>query len=342
MAPIKSIKSSCIPATTFHLFPWLPIELRFEIWRLCLPHCVCEKDHAVDRILFDIWDQDTPIPCFLYQTSEVNGRPPVITRVCHESRAVALKTRGYYEFLLCKTAGPLPILGPPDIRPWWYAGNCIHEAWFDRTRDVMHLNWEPTYQVDFSCMSSPFQSLAWDTSQASRGGSFIVNFFQNITFRKAELIDFIKQMPSWMVVMRVIIIHADLATAASTGLFGLLGDAPVQLVDVSDEARVSALWKLAEECEPRELVTVCQGFHRESAKAYHQILRDIVNHKLCFEDDFNANTEDVLSRLRPVIMFRLCTEMCNRIGSAATLQGLDRSRRGRGLGQTQRIAKERL
>jgi hypothetical protein len=42
--PIKSIKSSSIPATTFHLFPWLPIDLRFEIWRLCLPHRVCEKD----------------------------------------------------------------------------------------------------------------------------------------------------------------------------------------------------------------------------------------------------------------------------------------------------------
>lgn len=97
------IKSSSIPATTFHLFPWLPIELRFEIWRLCLPHRVCEKDLAFYHISFDRPDDNTPTPCFLYQTTEVNGRPPVITRVCHESRAVALKTGGYYEFLFCDT-----------------------------------------------------------------------------------------------------------------------------------------------------------------------------------------------------------------------------------------------
>jgi hypothetical protein len=149
-------------------------------------------------------------------------------------------------------------------------------------------------------MGSP--SLAWDESQAFRGGSFTVNFFQNITFRKAELIDFIKQMPSWMVVMRVIVIHADFATAASTGLFGLLDDAPVLLVDVFDEARIKALWKLAEECEPRELVTVCQGFYRESAKAYHQILRDIVNHKLRY---FTYNTP------MPVIFILLDTPEYN-------------------------------
>lgn len=72
-SPIKSIKSSSIPATTFHFFPWLPIELRFEIWRLCLPHRVCEKDLAIYDTLFDLPDDDTP--CFLYQTAEVNGRP---------------------------------------------------------------------------------------------------------------------------------------------------------------------------------------------------------------------------------------------------------------------------
>jgi hypothetical protein len=110
-----------------------------------------------------------------------------------------------------------------------------------------------------------------------------------------------------MDVMRVIVIYTDFATAASTGFFVLLGDAPVQLVDVYDEARVDALWKMVEECEPRDLVKFCQGFHRESAKACHQILRDIVNYKLDFEDDFNADPEDVLSRLRLVIMFRLCT-----------------------------------
>ncbi|RAO67019.1 uncharacterized protein BHQ10_003031 [Talaromyces amestolkiae] len=322
MAPIKT--SSSIPATTFHLFPWLPIELRLEIWRLCLPHRVCEKDVACSFILFNLLDNSVPAPCFLYQTTKVNGRPPVITRVCHESRAVALKAGGYYEFYDTEDCDTddwdaddgLPISETSDKKPYWDAVNCIKEAWFDPTRDVTHLHWEPKYQ-EFFCIGSPLKSLAWDASRAARGGSFTIDFFQNITYRKAELIDFVKQMPSWKVVMRVIVIHADSATAASTGLFGLLGDAPVQLVDVYDEAKVDALWKMAKECDSRELVTVCQGFHRISAMAYHQVLRDIISYTLRFEDDFNADAEDVISRMRPVIMFRLCTEMCNRIGSAA-------------------------
>lgn len=339
MAPIKT--SSSIPATTFHFFAWLPIELRLEIWRLCLPHRVCEKDLACYYILFDLPEKDAPTPCFLYQTTEANGRPPVITRVCHESRAVALKAGGYYDFSFYDTDDCLPISETSDKKPQWDAANRIKEAWFDPTRDVAHLHWEPHYQREFFGQDSPLKSLACDASRAAGGGSFTFDFIQSIRSRKAELMDFIKQMPSWKIVMRVIVIHADFASVASTGFFGLLGDAPVQLVDVYDEAKVDALWKMALECEPRELVTVCQDFHRESAMAYNQSLRDIISEKLCSEDDFNTDPEDVFSRLHPVIMFRLCTEMYNRIGSAATIQEWDCSRSRRRIRREQRLARER-
>jgi len=52
-----------------------------------------------------------------------------------------------------------------------------------------------------------------------------------------------------MVVMRTIIIHASYKYAAKTDIFGLLGDAPVQIVDVSDEARVKAFFDFADESQ---------------------------------------------------------------------------------------------
>jgi hypothetical protein len=118
--------------------------------------------------------------------------------------------------------------------------------------------------------------------------------------------DSLMQLPSWMVVMHVIVIQADFATGASSGLFGLLSDAPVQLVDVSDEAIVRNNFDMADKCEPWGLVTIRQDLHYISGESYRQILRDIIINK--FYSDV------LLCRLYPVIMFGLCTDMCNHIG----------------------------
>lgn len=118
--------------------------------------------------------------------------------------------------------------------------------------------------------------------------------------------DSLMQLPSWMVVMRVIIIHAEFPSGASSGLFGLLGDAPVQLVDVFDEANVRNYFDMAEKCEPWGLVTIRQDLRRTSGEIYHQILKDAVIYQL--------GLDVLLCRLHPVIMFRLCTDMCNHIG----------------------------
>ncbi|KAH8689970.1 hypothetical protein BGW36DRAFT_65627 [Talaromyces proteolyticus] len=74
MAESESSSTSPPQGTVFHFFPKLPIELRFEIWRLLLPHRVCEKDQPFYEIVFKLLDEKTPSPCLLYQTTEVNGR----------------------------------------------------------------------------------------------------------------------------------------------------------------------------------------------------------------------------------------------------------------------------
>lgn len=298
---------------TFHLFPKLPAELRLEIWRLCLPQRVCEKDQAFPYIVFNEPDDDAPVPCLLYQTTEVNGRPPVISRICRESRDVALQTGSFYQFNSKR----------PSEAEWW-SYTTIHSAWFDSTRDSMHLNWEPNYKGEFDDRGSAIQSLAWDASQAGGRGSIHIGYFNSPYILEKDLEDVLKKLPTWTVVMRVFIIHTDFSTGADTGLFGLLGDSRVQLIDIFDEARINALYDLAEQCEPYGVVTARQQISRDSPQSIQQKLWDAVRHKLRSE-----KTEKLLPRLCPVIMFRLCTEMCNRVGSTASIKGMHRAARAR-------------
>ncbi|KAB5578284.1 hypothetical protein GE09DRAFT_1089174 [Coniochaeta sp. 2T2.1] len=70
-------------------FPNFPAELRLKIWRFCLPHRVAELDIPRYRF-FDEEDKENSGGCLLEFTTCANGAPPVLTRVCYESRIVAL------------------------------------------------------------------------------------------------------------------------------------------------------------------------------------------------------------------------------------------------------------
>lgn len=296
MDPSKRSFVPAMPITTFDLFPKLPTELRLQIWRLCLPQRVFEKDLPHDLVVFYLSDYDSPSPCSLHQTTKANSRPPVITRVCHESRTVAQENGGYYE--------RLPLSRPTERL--WFSQTSLTKAWLDRIPDSIHLNWTPEYDADFPNEGSPLQSLVQYAARASRGGSLSLGYFKSFRVSAEELMDSLMQLPSWMIVMRVIVIHADFATGASSGLFGLLGDAPVQLVDVSAEVKIKDYFDMAEKCEQKGLVTVRQDLRYTSEESYRQLLQDAIIKK--FRSDV------LLRRLHPVIMFRLCTNMCNHVG----------------------------
>ena len=91
-----------------------------------------------------------------------------------------------------------------------------------------------------------------------------------------------------------------------TDLFGLFGDAQVQIVDVSQEAKVAAYFDLAETCERRTPVTIRQNFGRDSVDSMKNYLRQVII------DQFHS--EELAATMHPAIMFRLCTRMCNHIG----------------------------
>lgn len=198
------------------------------MWRKCLPHRVVEIDYAAD---YDAY------LCNLRCTSNINQQPPVISRVCRESRRVAFES-GYQ---LGKESPP------PEAR--WNCSLLITKAWIDPSRDTIHLNWTPCYGADWSSSrgeGSALDYLAW-SSRRARGGSFMFDYLDHTRdggVKMGERIGAIQQLRNGVVVMQIVVVHITFEAAANTGLFGLLGDACIQLVDVSDEARLNAFFSM--------------------------------------------------------------------------------------------------
>ncbi|MCJ1310399.1 hypothetical protein MMC25_004063 [Agyrium rufum] len=317
----------------FHLFSKLPAELRLAIWRECLPHRVCELDVPIANIVFNL-DYEALSPCKLSRTSDINACPPVISRVCRESRGVAFETGGYAE--------SWPNI-PEDVH--WLSWNDWNSRlwWRDRARDSAHINWTPSYNADFESVGDPLKFLAWHTAKMSGCSSLMEKFLTYGSLRKwlptpprvqhnqallnpLVMEDFkaLERLPKCRVVVRMIIAHAEFENAASTGLFGLLGDACVQIVEVMDERRIDALFALAEESERKYQVTIGQDFQRLSVESIKQELKD---HLL-----WKYHSESIGQLLRPAYMFRLCTAMCNQVGRKEPVRLPAVRGRGRGRG----------
>ncbi|KAK5111585.1 hypothetical protein LTR85_011814 [Meristemomyces frigidus] len=305
----------------FHLFPQLPAELRDEIWRYCLPNRIWERDEPEASLVyvFEIDEENDPTPCSLWHTTVVNGCPPVISRVCRESRSVAFET------------GSEPAVfdeEPPEDSRW----SCSIDAayWLDRTRDSVHMNWTPIYEVEYSGYGSPLHCLAWQAAQLPGRGSLMMHYLDpqfggprmydgpepddmdvtappiatQLNPTQTRDLDALGRRSSWLVIFKIIVVHYHIKPAAATGLFGLLGDARVQVVDVSEEARVSAYFDLAETCERKgSPLTTGQNLHRDSADTMREQLRDLVM--------LEFGSEALAAAMRPAFMFRLCTQMCN-------------------------------
>lgn len=164
----------------------------------------------------------------------------------------------------------------PDAE--WESGLGLEtkDAWQDRVRDSAHLSWNPCMSEPWRSTGNPVGYLAWQASRRSGVGSLMSGFFNpwvigpslifppsgfqtwakrdiKIPLAPSTLLELegLKKLSKCLVVFRVIVVHSQLEHAVATGLFGLLGDACVQIVDASEEARVEearvdALYELAE------------------------------------------------------------------------------------------------
>ena len=260
-----SITTRDLSFEVFPQFPRLPPELRFAIWCECLPNRVVELDYP--------WDEGTcmlldPPPCKLRQTTDINRKLPVISRVCRESRLIALEKGNYYDY------GEVS----PPVEAEWISHSHVERSWVDPSRDTIHLNWTPCYEAEHWADGSALDYLAWSAARA-RGGSFMFDYLDNEFDGDAfleERIEAFQQLQHGRVVMRVIVVHSEFQTAAETGLFGLLGDACVQLVDVSDEQRLDAFFEFAEKCESdaEDGILWFQDFDIESPELANKSLKD--------------------------------------------------------------------
>lgn len=282
---------------TFHPFLRLPIEIRIEIWRFCLPHRVCEMDDPIGWIVYDADEWDATLPCYFCSTSVNNGRAPLLTRVCRESRAVAFESGNWAELIY-------PYRGPDAVND----GAIERGYWADPLRDSAHLNWTVGYRADFGCPinGQPMLALGQEAKDRNGSASLMLDYLISTSFRdysKQEDLAVLMLLPEWLVVMRVIVIHLDFAQAARTGLFGLLGDAYVQVVDAASPL-ASQLWELAETCER-------QAYAIKAAQDFTRMSSNDMNIEVKRKTFDRYHDHRLSKRVRPAIMFRLCTKMCN-------------------------------
>lgn len=337
----------------FHVFPELPSELRLAIWRLCLPHRVSELDIPLADIVFNV-GPGLPMPCELQHTTYLNGRPPILARVCRESRAVAMENGGGFRFY------------NPDLpmHARWNSSNSVTDAWLDPARDSVHLNWSGAYAADFGHTGSPMRGLAWDAAQLAphggggRGGggsgSFMLAVLLEALHRSSRAeeatVAALRELPRWTVVVHTAVVHMEPRAAAATGLFGLLGDARVRLVDLADTAGLDALFGLSgagnapaqpvDQSAGSTLVDLLsgpsyRGFYgpdREQAVTKVSLgwlgSVDAIECKVQQAVVKIFGSEEAAPEVRPAVMFRLCTT-CNRAGETSG-RGGNGATRGRG------------
>jgi hypothetical protein len=235
---------------TFHYFVRLPPEIRRLIWRLCLPYRVAEEEEAC----FSFDGEECRQACVARRIANLNAQPPTLAFVCTESRQVAMESGHSLEL---------------SVGADW--------IWVQPQRDMLLLNWvRRAYNVwwQTSDLSSPVAMFLLRASDDGMEPSVIaeiihpfrleallldghdsaavsddprVLYHGNENIEVSDIAAFADWQKAIGVVMAAVSLHITREVALNCGLFGLLGDAPVQLVDLSDGARLAEFHALFKE-----------------------------------------------------------------------------------------------
>lgn len=101
---------------SFEYFSTLPLELRLDIWRLCLPRCVRGIN---DKLLRSQKLNHLGLPGKGNNKSFGIFSPPLVAQVCREARRVAFEYGRLYD----------------NSTPW-----NVSKIWIDPSRDIVYLN----------------------------------------------------------------------------------------------------------------------------------------------------------------------------------------------------------
>ncbi|KAH9903613.1 hypothetical protein F4778DRAFT_91597 [Xylariomycetidae sp. FL2044] len=277
------------PDKTFSCFPNLPIELRLMIWRACLPHRVVELDWQFPSLLFEP-------ACFKNdRITSHNAAPPLIAQVCRESRVVALENGAP----LSKSV-PLHERDAED-----FVSHMVRESWFDPERSSIHLNWQPLADIKYQTYNwgDPARCVLWHAARTrSRRPSIVLAMLREFRLHEPrwslkELAGILRNVEDLTIVLTLpVVVHAGPKQAA--GFFGLLSDAPVQLVDLCDESRI------------RQFVTLGGTANTSTAD---DLIPNLVAEGLAEVQetvDTVFGKEEPRPTIHPAVMFRLCDRAC--------------------------------
>ncbi|OTA07934.1 hypothetical protein A9Z42_0088650 [Trichoderma parareesei] len=242
-------------STEFPQFALLPVELRLAIWFYCLPRRIAQRDnpYVVQRFREEH-------KCWSVRPSLRNAAPPCIASVCRESRQVAMRWGKMvwqdYDWNLG------PIWFQPQLDT--YHLNFIPEAAWDYGWDINEmreirefvingLNWLDAFSLslpaeycfDFDLEMQDLSMMRYSPSIETKDD--VVDEDLNIVYN--EYAYFQSRPFTWVslsATMAFITIHTKRRHAVASGLFGLLLDAPVQLVDFDDEQKIRAFRALFE------------------------------------------------------------------------------------------------
>ncbi|KAG7287634.1 hypothetical protein NEMBOFW57_007147 [Staphylotrichum longicolle] len=176
------------------------------------------------------------------------GRPPLVSRVCREARFVALNHHKYVTYDVWKTdENGTPC---PEYLSDWGLNAPVQ---FRKGFDIVHLNWHKDY-VRYDMCNPPgfpwetFQWLANQAAAASVTAGLLLPFepkrpshwypSASTTFDRHEM-RYFSPHRVYYVVLAMVEIHISAEEAAQAGVFGLLGEEPIQLVDPRDAGTIA-------------------------------------------------------------------------------------------------------
>ncbi|KAK4124796.1 hypothetical protein N657DRAFT_554909, partial [Parathielavia appendiculata] len=231
-------------ANRFPKFPDLPAELRRMICSFCIPgrrvyemHTAMLEHH--DNVLGGSAYEGDNGSTLWWSWS---GRFPVISHVCREGRELVLESHVY----ITAEAGKLDDDGVPC--PEWETWNECLPVRLRKGFDVVHLHWTREYYYPIYLPGPPnpllyFQWLANQAAAASVSAELLHAFDSGTTSSRItpEEVKYFSPYKLYYVVLTIVEIHMTYYEAAHAGVFGRLGEEPIQLVDPRDTTAVARL-----------------------------------------------------------------------------------------------------
>ncbi|QYS94841.1 hypothetical protein H0G86_002162 [Trichoderma simmonsii] len=238
----------------FPQFPLLPSEIRLRIWYYCLPRRIVQRDDPF--YLVEVREEQK---CWSIWPTCQNAAVPLIASVCRESRHVVRKWGKLITQDFRSNIGPIWIQPRLDhynlncdIRYVWddedYVDNMYasHEEAFYRL-DMMPVSLRAEYFYPFALEpeQDPFQRCPILEIHGKPSNEFSAEYSLDDPYD--EFTTYIERPyaeVSESATLAFICIHATKEQAVDSGLFGILLDAPVQLVDFDDNERLEQFYAL--------------------------------------------------------------------------------------------------